>query len=102
MKKMFALKAPGKADPRVVDAVKHEVRKYVKRERRKLLPEGFTEWIFHCKAGANRDTAAACDLPDIGSIIDQVAQTGAAEAYIEIIAEPGHRSPSGGSSASGL
>ncbi|WP_413891032.1 DUF6172 family protein [Candidatus Aalborgicola defluviihabitans] len=42
MKKIFKLAIEGKNRDRVLDAVKHEARKYVKRERRRLLPEAWT------------------------------------------------------------
>lgn len=96
MKKTFPLKEPGKADPRVVDAVKHEVRKYVKRERRKTLPEGFTEWNFNCKAGPAPATATVRELDDLGAAIDEVAATGGTEVYVEILAQAGHRPPAPG------
>ena len=93
MKKSFPLKVPGRVDQRVVEAVKNEMRKYVKRERRKSLPEGFTAWNFRCKAGADRETAATCELADISGVIDAVANAGGSEVYIEILAEPGYRVP---------
>jgi hypothetical protein len=95
MKKSFPLKIPGKVDQRVVEAVKNDVRKYVKRERRKALPEGFDTWTLRCRAGANRETAATCELADLSDIIDAVANAGGAEVYVEILAEPGHRVPPG-------
>jgi len=93
MKKSFPLTAPGKADARVVEAVKYEVRKYVQRERRKPVPEGFDLWTFACRAGANSETAARCELADIGTAIDAVASAGGAAVYVEILAAPGHRLP---------
>lgn len=95
MKKVFPLKQPGKADPRVVEAVKNDVRKYVRRERRKTLPDGFSEWAFTCKAGPTRDSAVDCKLGDISAAIDHAANAGGSEIYLEIIAEPGHRTPPG-------
>src|SRR3954465_5932572 len=95
MKKNFPLRAPGKADPRVVEAVKNDVRKYVKRERRKALPEGFTLWAFQCRAGATAETAEACELGDISHRIDAVAQAGGDSVYIEIVAVAAQRTASG-------
>jgi len=91
MKKTFPLTLPGKADPRVVESVKHELRKYVKRERRKPLPEGFTQWTFLCQAGPDRNSASSCALKGLGGIIDAVAHSGSREVYVEIIATPGLR-----------
>ena len=75
----------------MVEAVKNDVRKYVKRERRKTLPEGFTQWNFNCKAGPVRDTALGRALDELSVAIDEVAQAGGAEIYIEVLAEAGHR-----------
>ena len=43
MKKNFALHIEGKNTDRVLEAIKHEIRKYFKRERNRVLPkEGAT------------------------------------------------------------
>lgn len=91
MKKNFSLTAPGKANARVVEAVKHEVRKYVKRERRKALPDGFTQWHFSCRAGNDPATAQPCELDAVAAAIDRSASSGSAAVYIEILAQAGHR-----------
>lgn len=93
MKKTFPLELPGKARPRVLDGVKNDVRKYVKRERRKALPEGFSTWTFRCKVGPHGDDALECDLAEVTARIDEIANTGGPKVYVEIVAEPGHRIP---------
>lgn len=92
MKKIFPLTAAGKADARVIEAIKHDVRKYVNRERRKPLPEGFDIWEFSCKAGLDQATAESKPLRDVGPAIDAVASGGASAVYLEILAVPSHRS----------
>jgi hypothetical protein len=95
MRKVFPLQEPGKAPARVLDSIKHEVRKYVKREHHKDLPEGFDLWTFACKVGATAETATECLLGDISAKIDQAAATtGATGVYVEIIAVPAKRPPS--------
>ena len=91
MKKTFQLKEPGKDDARVVEAVKNEVRKYVKRERRKTLPEGFTLWDFNCKVGPDSATAEVTPLDDVTGAIDAVVKAGGVAVYVEILAAAGHR-----------
>ena len=54
MKKTFPLKDPAKADARVLEAIKQDVRKYVKRERRKALPTGVDFWDFNCQLGLDQ------------------------------------------------
>ena len=91
MKKTFPLQAPGKDDARVRDKIRHEVNKYVRRSRRKELPEGFAQWEFACKAGPTETAAEPLALKEVPAAIDTVAETGAAGVYIEIVAVPGQR-----------
>jgi hypothetical protein len=92
MKKTFPLTAPGKDDARVRDKIRHEINKYVRRERQKKLPEGFGLWTFDCKIGASEATAETRALKDVGRAIDAIAETGATAVYLEIVATPGQRS----------
>jgi len=91
MKKTFPLQAPGKDDARVRDKIRHELNKYVRRERKKKLPEGFEEWNLTCKVGANAAAATELPLKEVGAAIDQVAAGGGTEVYVEIVAVAGHR-----------
>ena len=54
---------------RVLDAVKHDVRKYVKRERGKTLPAGFDQWDFTCRVGVSAAEAASRDLRDVARVV---------------------------------
>ena len=92
MKKTFPLHVEGLKPPRVVEAIKHDVRKYVKRERRKTLPEGIDFWDFHCRTGAESGASKAVHVDDIAHEIDEAAKSGQAAIYIEILAAPGTRS----------
>jgi len=96
MKKTFPLQAAGKDDARVRDKIRHEVNKYVRRERAKTLPEGFTWWAFACRVGPDAEQATAMSLDAVASAIDAVAQTGATAVYIEIIVTPTLRPSSRG------
>jgi hypothetical protein len=91
MKKTFPLHIPGKEDPKVVEAIKLELIKYVKRERRKPLPEGVDFWDFNCKVGSDGATAATTLLPDVAKAVEAVALAEGAEVYVEIMASPGYR-----------
>lgn len=88
MRKTFPLHHPRKAPGRVLDAIKHDLRNYVQRERRKPLPEGAASWDFRCKLGATADTAETVTLKQISAALDAVAQTGATEAFVELTAVP--------------
>mgnify|MGYP007014137497 CR=1 FL=1 len=51
MKKTFKLKVENKTIERQADSIRAEVKKYLKRERNKKLPENFDRWAFDCKIG---------------------------------------------------
>jgi len=88
MKKIFKLTDPKKHEDRVLDAVKHEIRKYVKRERKKDLPEKATMyWDFDCKVGATADDAKVVIFEELIKALDAVKAEGATEVYVEILAK---------------
>ena len=91
MKKTFPLHLPDKEDSRVVEAIKLTLTKYVKRERRKKLPEGVDFWDFNCKVGSDTGTATIIHLSEVPKSVDAIALAGGAEVYVEIEATPGHR-----------
>jgi hypothetical protein len=92
MKKTFRLNAPRQADARVRDKIRHEVNKYVKRGRRKDLPEGYFRWEFACRVGPTEDAAESLKLDAVGTAIDRVAAEGAETVFVEILASAGKRS----------
>ncbi len=91
MKKTFKINIEGKNRDRVLEAVKHEIRQYMKRERNKALPEGVDFWDFDCRFGLNQDVAAGVHVATITALIDAAAQEGADAFYLELIAKPGVR-----------
>ncbi len=91
MKKKFALVIPDRKPGLVLDAVKHEIRKYLKRERRKPLPEGVDFWDFDCRVGKAAEDATVKHPGDLEKAIAEVQAAGGAEVYVEILAKPGHR-----------
>jgi hypothetical protein len=93
MKKTFPLQVPGNADARVIEAVKFEVRKYLKRERRKTIPAGFDQWDFACKVGPDQATAEPKPVIDVFAAIDAVAKAGSPQVFVEAISSPGKRFP---------
>ena len=91
MRKIFQLTHEGRHPDRVLEAVKHEIRKYLKRERRRDLPEGVDFLDFDCRCGATKESAEAVHLSALMGSLDTVAKDGATEAYVEILAKPGVR-----------
>ena len=51
MKKTFQIAHPKIKPARMFDSIKHETKKYIKRERSKKLPEEAGFWDFDCKFG---------------------------------------------------
>jgi hypothetical protein len=93
MKKTFQLHVQGKHPERLLEAIKHEIRKYIKRERRRDLPEGVDFWDFDCKFGTTLETAEVVHLNDITVRMDEVAQAQGSQCYVEILAKHGVRKP---------
>lgn len=91
MKKTFPLSVPGHKPPRVVEQIKNDVRKYLKRERRKPLPEGVDFWAFDCRFGCGTEPSEPKHVEELISAIDGAVATGCEAVYIEILAKPGHR-----------
>jgi len=91
MKKTFPLSVTGHQPPRVVEQIKNDIRKYVKRERKKSLPEGVDFWDFDCKIGQGAAEPETKHVEEIIPAIDQAAAAGCEAVYIEILAKPGHR-----------
>jgi predicted N-acyltransferase len=91
MKKTFQLQIEDKHPDRLLDAIKHEIRKYLKRERRRDLPEGVDFWDFDCKFGLSEDTAEVVHLANVITCIDTAAKEQASQFYVEILAKHGVR-----------
>ncbi len=93
MKKTFNLKVEGKNADRVLEATKHEIRQYAKRERNKPLPAGVDFWDFDCKFGTEEPSASTLHFAAITQAIDAAVAAGASSFYLEILAKPGVRVP---------
>lgn len=96
MKKSFPLAAEGRRPDLLLDAVKHELRKYLKRERRKPLPEGVDFWDFDCRVGSGSEDATAVHPGDVEQAVAGIQRAGHPAAYVEILAKPGHRAKKAG------
>ncbi len=93
MKKTFPLTLAGRHPDRVRDALKHEIRQYLRRERRKPLLGGVDFLDFDCRFGLTEDNAAITTVQELAHQIDTAAAQGATHVYVEILAKPGHRAP---------
>ena len=91
MKKIYTLTAPSKNPDRLLDACKHDIRKYAKRERAKPLPAGVDFWDFACKLGASPADAAVVHFAALMTSIDALVVGGATQFYVEVTTQHGHR-----------
>ncbi len=92
MKKTFKLTHPKTKVPLLVEAIKHEVKKYLKRERRKDLPKGADFWDFDCRIGVDEASSDIVHVYDINKSIDQAESKQLESFYLEILAKPARRS----------
>ena len=91
MRKTYVLHIEGKNRDRLLEASKHDIRKYVKRERSRALPEGVDYWDFDCKFGADEASAEPVHFATLTGLIDTVAHEGGAQFYVEVVTKHGHR-----------
>ncbi|MEP0072785.1 MAG: DUF6172 family protein [Marinomonas sp.] len=91
MKKTFKLSHPKIAYPRLIEATKAEVKKYLKRERNKSLPDYADFWGFDCKFGATEDSAEIIHVAQINEKISFAESQEWPAFYLEILATPAQR-----------
>lgn len=96
MRKIFPLQVEGRHPDRVMDALRHDIRKYLKRERRRELPAGADYWDFDCRFGTTRDNAESVHLGSLFALIDAVAREQGQAVYVEILARPAQRAAQAG------
>ena len=88
MKKIYKLTDEKKHEDRVLEAVKNDIRKYVKREKKKELSDKkLMYWDFDCKVGVTADDAKAIVYEELIKKLDAIKATGATEVYVEVVAK---------------
>ena len=88
MKKTFKLSHPKIAYPRLIEATKGEVKKYLKRERNKSLPSYADFWGFDCKFGKSEEEAEVIRVGQINEKISSAESQEWPQFYLEILATP--------------
>lgn len=91
MKKVFTLVDEKVKPARLVEAAKNTVNKYVKRERKKKLPEGVDFWDFSCKCGVSAEEAEPVHFKGLFGKIDKIVEAGVESFYVEVVAVEGTR-----------
>ena len=85
MKKIFSFTHPKKKRPRVAEAIKYELKKYIKRERNKTLPENVDFWDFDCRYGATEASADMIHVSEINKVIAEAEVEGLETFFLEVL-----------------
>ncbi|WP_375057978.1 DUF6172 family protein [Zobellella sp. DQSA1] len=93
MKKTIALTHPRLKPARLVDSIKHDIKKYLNRERRKTLPAGMDYWTFDCRFGASEEVAEKIHTSEINTHIDAAVAQELPGFYVEILARACNHQP---------
>ncbi|GAB58015.1 DUF6172 family protein [Rheinheimera nanhaiensis] len=93
MKKTFLSTHPKHKAERWVELIKHEIKKYLNRERRKALPEGADYWSFDCRVGEDETQAVTVFTSEINKHIDAAAAKQLDAVYVEILARAFQHQP---------
>jgi Family of unknown function (DUF6172) len=91
VRKTYLLNIEGKNRDRLVEASKHDIRKYVKRERSRPLPEGVDFWDFDCSFGSDEATASVVHFATLMGLVDKVVQEGGEQFFVQVVTKHGHR-----------
>jgi hypothetical protein len=91
LKKTFNLQVENKNQDRNVDSIKNEIRKYIKREQKKSLPEGKDFWFFDCKFAKDEDTPKEISFADIIKFVNEAVEANSKTFYLEIISRAEER-----------
>ena len=86
MKKTFQLVHPKIQGKRVVESIRSDIKKYLKRENKKKLPKGSDFWRFDCRFGPNEEEAKAVHVGDLGKCLDRAENENLESCYLEILA----------------
>jgi hypothetical protein len=93
MKKTIALTHSKIKTARLVDSIKHDIKKYLGRERRKTLPVGTDYWTFDCQFGTTQETAMKIFTAEINEKIDNAVEQELTEFYVEILVRAATHKP---------
>lgn len=91
MKKTFKLSHEKIQLERLVESIKHEIKKYIKRERSKPLTDDADFLDFDCKFGESVDVCDEIHLSEINKSIDEVVIQRLDAFYLEVLSKPGYR-----------
>ena len=91
MKKTFFFNVQNKVPERQIESIRHDIKKYIARERRKPAPKNGGYWGFDCKIGENIENAVKIHVGEIFSKINEYYSEKKDSFYVEILAKPEHK-----------
>ncbi len=93
VRRTYRLDIEGKHPDRLLEASKHDIRKYIKRERGKALPADADFWDFDSKAGVDEASAQPVPFPELIRAVDALVAAGNTQFYVEVLRKPAKRTP---------
>lgn len=91
MRRTYRLDIEGKNRDRLIEASKHDIRKYIRRERRKELPAGSDFWDFDTRFGVEEASAQDVAPADLIRQVDKLIADGGNQFFVQIERKPGKR-----------
>ena len=74
---------------RLADSIKHDIKKYLKKERAKVREEGVPFWDFDVVTGSTEASASPIELREINQHIDTAVEREANGIFFRITPKPG-------------
>ena len=93
MRKTYRLNIEGKNRDRLLEASKHDIRKYMRRERGKALPAGHDYWDFDTRAGVDEASAQPVPVAELIRAVDALVEAGNEQFFVEVLRKPAKRNP---------
>lgn len=88
MRQTFTFAESTHKPPQALAALKSKIRKYIKRELRKPLPDDKHRWAFDCRVGPTQDDATDALVSEVIHRVDAVFETDSPTVFVEIFARP--------------
>ena len=83
MRKTYQLNLEGKNRDRLLESSKHDIRKYIRRERRKELPAGADYWDFEMRFGVDEASAVALPPAELIRSINALVADGGEQFFVK-------------------
>jgi len=86
LKKIFKLREGDKHPDRIIEKIKHQLRKYLKREKKKKIQVTNSFYDFNCRFGKDKESSKEVSFNEIIQLLDKTREDDWRECYIEIVA----------------